>query len=60
MLKRQEKGTKNYVKGFPDQRISYEGAELERIYNIMLSKQYEIEPMRTTTGASPFDNSTQR
>ena len=60
MLKRQEKGTKNYIKGFPDQRISYEGAELERIYNIMLSKQYEVEPMRTTTDASPFDNSTQR
>lgn len=60
MLKRQDKGAKNYVKGFADQRISYEGAELERIYKIMLGKQYEVEPMRTTTDASPFDNSKQR
>ena len=43
----QTKTNQNYIQGFTDQKIFYEGAELERIYNIMLGRQFKLEPIRT-------------
>ena len=51
-----EDGEKSYLQGFPDQRISYEGAELEKIYNIMLGRQNMLEPIRTYSQGNFFND----
>ena len=47
---------KTYIQGFTDQKIFYEGAELERIYKIMLGRQFKLEPIRTKSQENPFSS----
>ena len=54
-VENQKDQKKHYLRGFPDQRISYEGEQLERVYNIMMEKQYKVQPIRTQVGPNPFN-----
>ena len=56
IVQQNENKAKTYIHGYPDQRIFYEGGELERIYNIMLGKQFKVKPIRTKNQENPFSS----